>query len=205
MILLSERNLFDVGRVRSPGLGFFCRCAGSLIAMELQKSKVCVRSSFDVVYRPIHFRYGKRTVSVGRLPRTTSVNFVPLRNVSRRKRSQTSLVVTNYGFSEISEPVSTVSVLLTQLASALAWAAVAYLGYKVAFQDERPSPGTECETCGGTGLVDCFCTRWSDGDRTGCSACNGSLKTICHSCRGGGTRVPIEAKVYIRSEQKNEY
>lgn len=173
--------------------------------MELQKSKVCVRSSLNLLYSPIHFRYGKRSVSVGRLPRTTAVNFVPVKHVSRGRRNQTSLVVMNYGFSEISEPVSTAGVLLTQLASALAWAAVAYLGYKVAFQDERPSQGTECETCGGTGVVDCFCTRWSDGDRTGCSACHGTLKTICNSCRGGGTRVPIEAKVYIRAEQKNEY
>lgn len=170
--------------------------------MELQKSILCSRSSLNVVCGPIHLRYGKRSVSVGRLPRTTAKNFVPVRYVSRRR---TSLVIMNYGFSELSEPVSTVGVLLTQLASALAWAAVAYLGYKVAFQDERPSPGTECETCGGTGVVDCFCTRWSDGDRTGCSACDGTLKTICHSCRGGGTRVPIEAKVYIRAEQKNEY
>ena len=170
--------------------------------MELQKSILCSRSSLNVVCGPIHLRYGKRSVSVGRLPRTTAKNFVPVRYVSRRR---TSLVIMHYGFSELSEPVATVGVLLTQLASALAWAAVAYLGYKVAFQDERPSPGTECETCGGTGVVDCFCTRWSDGDRTGCSACDGTLKTICYSCRGGGTRVPIEAKVYIRAEQKNEY
>lgn len=32
-------------------------------------------------------------------------------------------------------------------------------------RDDRP----ECATCGGTGLEDCACRRWSDGD-VGCSA-----------------------------------
>lgn len=93
-------------------------------------------------------------------------------------------------------------VALSQLASAAAWMAVAWLGYKLALEQQQgENSQRECETCGGTGLVECFCTRWSDGDRSGCGTCGGTRQMVCHSCRGGGTAVPIQAKVYIKTEK----
>ena len=68
---------------------------------------------------------------------------------------------------------------------------------------QREANGMECETCGGSGQEPCIvCTRWSDAgtDSSGCSACAGSRRTACHSCRGGGTKVPITAKLYIKPE-----
>lgn len=62
----------------------------------------------------------------------------------------------------------------------------------------------ECETCGGTGLVECWCSRWSDGDG-GCSTCRGSGRMICASCRGGGTAVPIKARVYIDNRRSDNF
>lgn len=68
---------------------------------------------------------------------------------------------------------------------------------------QRSEGAVECETCHGSGVVDCLvCTRWSDSssDSSGCGACAGSRKMACTSCNGGGTAVPIEAKVYIKRE-----
>jgi hypothetical protein len=67
--------------------------------------------------------------------------------------------------------------------------------------EPEDGPRTECETCGGSGYVECWCTRWSDGDR-GCSTCRGSGAMICSSCRGGGTAVPIEARVVIKRDER---
>jgi len=93
--------------------------------------------------------------------------------------------------------------LVGQLASAAAWAGVAYLGYQLKLQQDdagRRGDKKECETCGGTGVVDCICTRWSDGDQSGCGGCRGTRQMACSSCGGGGMAVPIEAKVYIKRE-----
>lgn len=54
-----------------------------------------------------------------------------------------------------------------------------------------------CPKCHGSGVVECFCQRWSDND-VGCGTCGGSGKMICNSCNGGGTAVPIEVKVHIQ-------
>lgn len=61
----------------------------------------------------------------------------------------------------------------------------------------------ECDTCEGTGYMTCFCDRWSDKD-VGCGACAGSGRMRCTSCGGGGTAVPIEAKLYITSERSRK-
>lgn len=91
---------------------------------------------------------------------------------------------------------------LSEYASIVLWAGVFWLGYRLFSQMNESEPhGRECETCGGSGYVECFCTRWSDGDRRGCSSCGGSLQTVCHSCGGGGTAVPILGKVYIKDEK----
>ena len=43
----------------------------------------------------------------------------------------------------------------------------------------------------------CICTRWSDSD-VGCATCNGRGLMACSSCGGGGTAVPITAKLISR-------
>lgn len=48
------------------------------------------------------------------------------------------------------------------------------------------------------------CNRWSDGDG-GCSTCQGTGRMICSSCRGGGTAVPIQAKVYIDNQRTSNF
>ncbi|KAK9854169.1 hypothetical protein WJX84_001306 [Apatococcus fuscideae] len=58
----------------------------------------------------------------------------------------------------------------------------------------------ECPTCGGSGTVECVCTRWRDGD-VGCGICGGSGRMTCQSCKGGGTGVPIAARMYIQRDQ----
>jgi hypothetical protein len=104
-------------------------------------------------------------------------------------------------FNESSSMINIVS----QVASAIAWAAAAYLGYQLVLQQDSVDggPRTECETCNGTGQVPCICTRWSDaaGDKTGCGACGGTRQMACTKCGGGGTAVPIEARVYIKQEK----
>ncbi len=65
-------------------------------------------------------------------------------------------------------------------------------------------PRRECETCGGTGLVECWCSRWSDGDG-GCSTCRGSGRMVCASCRGGGTAVPVKARIYIDNRRSDNF
>ena len=47
------------------------------------------------------------------------------------------------------------------------------------------------------GLVPCICQRWSDSD-VGCATCNGRGLMACNSCGGGGTAVPITAKLISR-------
>lgn len=74
-------------------------------------------------------------------------------------------------------------------------------------QDAMEAQGRrECETCGGTGRIRCICTKWSDRD-VGCGACDGTGLMECTSCGGGGNAVPIEAKVYIKSQhsQRRDY
>ncbi|KAL6766255.1 hypothetical protein ACKKBG_A35285 [Auxenochlorella protothecoides x Auxenochlorella symbiontica] len=86
--------------------------------------------------------------------------------------------------------------LVSQVATASIWSAVAWFGYQFAMQQAQPTREgqQECSTCGGTGKVPCLCNRWSDGD-VGCSTCGYSGKMPCSSCRGGGTAVPILARI----------
>jgi hypothetical protein len=83
----------------------------------------------------------------------------------------------------------------------VAWVSALLYAYTVLAPQTAARDERACETCGGSGYVECFCTRWSDGDDRGCGSCGGSLNTVCKSCRGGGTAVPIEARVLIRREE----
>lgn len=94
-----------------------------------------------------------------------------------------------------------------QAATAAAWAAALWLGYtqlKALSEEEGGQQGRRgCATCSGTGHVTCFCTRWeNDASNVGCGTCRGSRRMTCAACRGGGTAVPIEAKLYIRPEPR---
>lgn len=93
---------------------------------------------------------------------------------------------------------------LSQVLTGTAWLAALYLGFTYFLGqqriDESNQRQSECETCEGTGYVDCLCNRWNDGD-VGCNTCANSGKMACQSCRGGGRKIPIKAKVYIQPEQ----
>lgn len=82
-----------------------------------------------------------------------------------------------------------------------------------------PDSGTggqpPCERCNGSGYVDCdVCKRWDNSaisklsEKQGnnksatvkkerCSSCNGSHRTRCPWCRGGGTSVPVLGRLPI--------
>lgn len=89
-------------------------------------------------------------------------------------------------------------------ASAVAWSSVAFFAGKLFLQQQSQADDgarKECETCGGTGYVECWCKRWSDGDARGCGTCRGSRRMMCSSCSGGGTAVPIEARITISPDE----
>lgn len=98
------------------------------------------------------------------------------------------------------------SALVQAGVQAAAWAGVAIYALTVFSgrgkeQPEDGPPQRECEVCEGTGYVACWCNRWSDGSAGGCSTCSGSGRMVCSSCRGGGTAVPIKARVYIDNQR----
>lgn len=127
---------------------------------------------------------------------------LPRRNLGGREAAPSTICNSTFGVSDAPSVVT----LVGQVASAGAWALAAWMGYQVAIQQDvtRQSGEKECEVCHGTGYVECFCTRWSDsaGDKSGCGTCRGSRRMSCTGCGGGGTGVPIEARVYIKSEKK---
>lgn len=89
------------------------------------------------------------------------------------------------------------------MASGLGFAAGAvWLGLELMKDQEQESEHRqECPKCGGSGYVECACSRWSDGD-TGCSTCRGTGAAVCNACGGGGTAVPISAKLYNKGSQR---
>ncbi|XP_059656665.1 uncharacterized protein LOC132303431 [Cornus florida] len=89
-------------------------------------------------------------------------------------------------------------VVLTQLATGLSVLAGAVL-VKSVMDKPMAGPGQfpRCPSCNGTGLVSCFCSRWSDGD-VGCRSCSGSGRTACSSCGGTGTGRPIPVQLSVR-------
>ena len=93
---------------------------------------------------------------------------------------------------------------LSQVLTGTAWVTALYLGVSYFLDNQRIDESnqrqSECETCEGTGYVDCLCNRWNDGD-VGCNTCANSGKMACQSCRGGGRKIPIKAKVFIQPEQ----
>ncbi|KAK7280872.1 hypothetical protein RIF29_08418 [Crotalaria pallida] len=87
---------------------------------------------------------------------------------------------------------------LSQLATGLSVLAGAVLVKSVI--DQNPMAGgsfPRCPTCNGTGLVSCFCSRWSDND-FGCRTCSGSGRMLCSSCGGTGTGRPLPARITVR-------
>jgi hypothetical protein len=66
---------------------------------------------------------------------------------------------------------------------------------------DRSNNQRPCPRCEGRRVEPCVCNRWSDGgaDTVGCSSCNKSGMMPCRSCRGGGTAVPIKARIYVPS------
>ncbi|CAL5222188.1 g4516 [Coccomyxa viridis] len=92
--------------------------------------------------------------------------------------------------------------MLTQAVSLVAVAAAAWYAARLASQQENAEPRQECGVCNGTGVVPCICRRWSDSD-VGCATCNGRGMMACSSCGGGGTAVPITAKLIIRRDEND--
>jgi len=64
-------------------------------------------------------------------------------------------------------------------------------------------PLKNVDLCRGSGSVECMCTRWSDDD-CGCGICQGSGRMSCHSCGGGGGKVPIVLRIPASSRGRNE-
>lgn len=153
-----------------------------------------------------NFAYALQSKSLRRVCKAPNFRARPLSSTigvlrPRLPRSQLSVGAFASSFSESSNVIN----IISQFASAIAWAAAAYLGYQLVLQQDSVDggPRTECETCNGTGQVPCICTRWSDaaGDKSGCGACGGTRRMACTKCGGGGTAVPIEARVYIKQEK----
>jgi hypothetical protein len=117
----------------------------------------------------------------------------------QRKSQRGSFATLSYAgaFSGSSSTFAAVQTL-SNIASALAVGVGAW--YFLSRQQQQQEGTQECPKCGGTGMVECFCTRWSDGD-VGCGSCRGTGKTVCSACGGGGTAVPITAKLHIEKTQ----
>jgi len=125
-------------------------------------------------------KHTKRTIHQGVTGRRVPTQTLPVSRAPSALPDDSSIATTVQGVAWVSALLYAYTVLAPQAAA----------------RDERA-----CETCGGSGYVECFCTRWSDGDDRGCGSCGGSLNTVCKSCRGGGTAVPIQARVLIRREE----
>lgn len=124
---------------------------------------------------------------------------VPARRPSRPRSVQTTAFGT-------AAALGSAGLGASQVASFLGCAlAAAWVGLQLKMeQDAMEREGRrECETCAGSGVVPCICTRWSDRD-VGCGACGGSGMMECTSCGGGGTAVPIEAKVYVQKQGSSQ-
>ena len=97
--------------------------------------------------------------------------------------------------------------VLTHALQAALYAAAAWLGYGL-LSGERGEDGEEedgrepCPRCHGTGRVECFCHRWSDGD-AGCASCGGTGECSCSTCGGGGTGIPVPVRVPLTEAVNN--
>eukprot|EP01025_Chloroclados_australasicus_P057707 TRINITY_DN7205_c0_g2_i1.p1 TRINITY_DN7205_c0_g2~~TRINITY_DN7205_c0_g2_i1.p1 ORF type:complete len:175 (-),score=1.75 TRINITY_DN7205_c0_g2_i1:373-897(-) len=72
-------------------------------------------------------------------------------------------------------------------------------------QEEKGLGGEQCPRCNGTGKETCFCSRWSDGDKSGCPSCNYTGYTVCKACGGGGNAVPIPIAIRKHENARNQY
>ncbi|XP_020574912.1 uncharacterized protein LOC110020946 [Phalaenopsis equestris] len=95
-------------------------------------------------------------------------------------------------------------ILATQVATGLSVVAGAML-VKAAAEGRLLPPMfggglPRCPKCNGTERIDCFCSRWSDGD-VGCRTCAGSGRMACNSCGGSGIGRPIPARLSVHSDR----
>lgn len=95
------------------------------------------------------------------------------------------------------DTVSAISQVLTSTAVALgAWYLLDNKASTFLEQDKIDRMRSEpCPRCDGRGYERCVCSRWSDGDESGCSSCAKTGYMRCRSCGGGGTAVPLLATV----------
>lgn len=79
-------------------------------------------------------------------------------------------------------------------------AGFALAGALVAGLSQPRQQGPPCSTCNGLGYIECICQRWSTGvtRSAGCDSCQGSLRTRCPNCRGGGTGIPSMVPIPVR-------
>ena len=83
----------------------------------------------------------------------------------------------------------------------VAWVSALLYAYTVLAPQTAARDERACETCGASGYVGFLGPGWSDGGDRGCGWGGATLNAVCKSCRGGGTAVPIEARVLIRREE----
>lgn len=89
---------------------------------------------------------------------------------------------------------------ISQIATAAALGLGAwFVSRELAVEQDVQEKTPECSTCNGTGVVECTCSKWSDGD-VGCATCKGSGKASCHHCGGGGRGVPIPVRIRAESD-----
>lgn len=123
----------------------------------------------------------------------------------RRPQQQGAVCLAPAAFLAAGSVAPTASLVAGGL-QAVAWASALIMAGRLYLQQQSQpddGPRQECDTCHGSGTVECWCSRWSDDDR-GCSTCRGSGRMVCSSCRGGGTAVPIEARLIIRKDQRTD-
>lgn len=110
-----------------------------------------------------------------------------------------------YGVISTSDDAELALNVASQLASTAFMTGVAafaayFLSLRQAAFEDRTHETTACPRCEGRRVEPCHCRRWSDNSNQtdiGCSSCNKSGYMACRSCRGGGTAVPIKARIYV--------
>lgn len=126
------------------------------------------------------------------------------RGSSTRVASAAALAMMGGGGGDFGEVSMTSQIISTAVTTGVAAVAAWFLAGREASveQDRSNTPGA-CPRCEGSRYEPCVCLRWSDGaDNSGCSSCNKTGYMPCRDCRGGGTAVPIKARIYVPSGQQ---